>query len=72
MRLAPLHPDHFLVWVWQNLPPGDRLGTIPLQVDDVAFELREDRETVRRNYVRLAARVRRNQRLGKEPFDGIS
>jgi hypothetical protein len=68
-RLAPLVQDAFLRWAWEH---GDRdKGTSPLTVDDVAFELHADRETVRRDYVRLAARVRRNQRLGRDPFEGI-
>lgn len=68
-RLAPLDPDSFLVWAWTQ---GDRAkGTSPLTVEDVAFELRADPREVRRDYVRLAARVRRNQRLGIDPWEGV-
>lgn len=73
-RLAPLEPDAFLRWAWLQ---GDRAkGTLPLTVEDLYFELgRVDPaltiEQVRKNYVHLAARVRRNQRLGLEPFEGI-
>jgi len=72
--LAPLEPNAFLAWAWQQ---GDRAkGTTPLTVDDVWFELaRHDadlaRETVRRDYLRLAARFRRDQRLGLDPWDGV-
>jgi hypothetical protein len=74
MRLAPLAPDAFLAWAWAT-GPRDR-GTGPLTVDDVWFELARlepelPLETVRRDYVRLAALVRRNQRLGLEPFRGL-
>jgi hypothetical protein len=68
-RLAPLNPDSFLVWVWMQ---GDRAkGTAPLTVEDVGFELRQDEREVHRDYVRLAAKVRRNQRLGLDPWEGI-
>lgn len=72
--LAPLDPDAFLRWSFrfQGLE-GKGFG--PLTVDDVWFELRRHgevaKEDVRRDYVRLAARVRRNQRLGLAPFEGI-
>jgi hypothetical protein len=72
--LAPLDPDEFLAWAWRT---GDRYpGTSPLTVEDVWWELANGvpgltLESVRRDYVRLAARVRRNQRLGLEPLQGI-
>ncbi len=74
-RLAPLSPDAFLRWAWEREPRASR-GSGPLTVDDVWFELARGvpdltRETVRRDYVRIASRVRRNQRLGLEPFEGI-
>jgi len=73
-QLAPLDADAFLAWAWRT-GPRDR-GTSALTVDDVWFEIANGdptvrRETVRRDYVRLAAKVRRNQRLGHEPFEGI-
>ena len=69
-QLAPLEPDAFLVWAWRQ---GDRdPGTQPLTLDDVLFETRLPLAELRRDYVRLAARVRRNQRLGIEPFEGIA
>lgn len=74
--LAPLEPDAFLAWAWRQ---GDRAkGTSPLTVEDIHFELSrgEERpglslEELCRSYVRIAALVRRNQRLGLEPFAGI-
>lgn len=70
--LAPLEPNAFLRWAWM-VGPRDP-GTSPLTLDDVLFELgwTMTRETLRREYVRTAARVRRNQRLGLDPFEGIS
>lgn len=70
-NLAPLNPDAFLRWAWMN-GPRDR-GTSPLTVDDLHFEYGGElsREDVRRMYVRCAARVRRNQRLGLDPMDGV-
>lgn len=72
--LAPLDADQFLRWAWMN-GPRDK-GTSPLTVDDLWFELAPGVpgltvEEVRRQYVGLAARVRRNQRLGVEPMEGI-
>jgi len=69
MKLAPLDPDQFLVWAWRGTPKVPGCG--PLTVDDVAFELQMPREAIRKDYVRLAAKVRRNQRLGLDPFHGI-
>ncbi len=74
-RLAPLEPEAFLAWVWR-MGPRDR-GTSPLTLDDVWFEIGPRSpdltlERLRRDYVHLAARVRRNQRLGLEPLHGIS
>lgn len=74
-HLAPLDPDAFLRWAWER---GDReRGSSALTIDDVWFEIvggcpEYTREMVRRDYVRLAARVRRNQRLNLDPFEGIS
>lgn len=72
--LAPLDADAFLRWVWLT-GPRDK-GTSPLTVDDVWFEIargdpEKSAEDVRRDYVRLAARVRRNQRLGRDPWEGV-
>lgn len=70
-RLAPLEPDAFLRWAWEE---GGRVrGTGPLTVDDIAFEFGEalTREQVRRMYVRLAALARRNQRLGNHWRTGL-
>ena len=68
---APLEPDAFLVWAYHNTPGTKAPGTQPLALDDVAFELRQPVEELRRSYVRIAARVRRNQRLGRDPWEGI-
>jgi hypothetical protein len=73
-RLAPLEPNAFLAFAWRTGPRGK--GTSPLTVDDVWFELvRFNPELtpaqVRRDYVRLAAKVRRNQRLNLDPWEGI-
>jgi hypothetical protein len=71
-RLAPLEPDAFLRWSWQQ---GPRVkGSTPITLNDIAFELGEDcppLAQLRRSYVRTAALVRRNQRLGREPWEGI-
>ena len=73
--LAPLEPDAFLRWAWMT-GPRER-GSSPLTLDDLWFELGSGsvpeytRENLRRDYVRLAAKVRCNQRLWREPFDGI-
>lgn len=70
-HLAPLEPDAFLRWAWER---GDRAkGTSPLTLDDLAFELGPDypADVLRRDYVRLAARVRRNQRLNRDPWEGV-
>lgn len=74
LRLAPLEPNAFLRWAYYQGPKNR--GTSPLTVDDVWFELAQrdpglTPETVRRDYVRIAARVRRNQRLRREPFEGL-
>ena len=74
LNLAPLEPDGFLRWAYYQQPGQDRLkGSSPLTLDDVAFEWGPDRprEDIRRDYVHLAARVRRNQRLGLDPWEGI-
>lgn len=73
-HLAPLEPNAFLRWAWRAGPMDPR--TSPLTVEDVWWELvrREPsitRESVRRDYVRIAARVRRNHRLGMPPFWGV-
>jgi hypothetical protein len=73
-RLAPLEPDAFLRWAWET---GDRIpGSLPLTVSDLAWELERhgngySEESLRRIYVRQAARVRRNQRLGLEAWEGV-
>jgi hypothetical protein len=72
--LAPLDPDAFLAWGWSF---GDRRkGSRPLTVESWHFEVaRHDPELttaeVRRGFVRVAARVRRNQRLGLDPWEGL-
>lgn len=72
--LAPLDADRFLSWAHRH---GDRTrGTFPLTAADAWFELASGDgslavETVRRWLVGLAARVRRNQRLGLDPWAGV-
>ncbi len=73
-ELAPLEPERFLAWAWRSGPR--RRGSGPLTVDDLWFawvpgvpELTN--EDVRRLVVGLAARVRRNQRLGPDPWGGV-
>lgn len=74
--LAPLEPDAFLRWTWEQLPDADRLFD-PLTVEDVWFTLGVEELSIpqlRHDYVGIAARVRRNQRLGMDPwhgFDGV-
>lgn len=75
--LAPLEPDAFLRWAFKQMAPADRpKGFGPLSLDDVWFELVHrdpeiTRAQVRKDYVRLAAKVRRNQRRGLMPFEGL-
>lgn len=73
-RLAPLAPDAFLRWVWEM--DGKRYGPEPITLEDVWWEHAHGcpeygPEVLRRDYVRLAAKVRRNQRLGRDPLEGI-
>lgn len=73
-RLAPLAPDAFLRWAWLQ-GPRDK-GTQPLTLEDVWFELAHrdpeiTRDVLRRDYVRIAAKVRRNQRVGVDVWGGI-
>jgi len=70
-RLAPLGPNAFLAWAWDRTR-----GTSPITFEDLVYELRAqepglDAAALRREYVRLAAMVRRNQRLGLDPWEGI-
>jgi hypothetical protein len=72
--LAPLDPDAFLAWAWRTC--GHGTGH-PHTVDDRWFDASEidpqlTRDEVRRWCVRLAALVRRNQRLGLDPWDGMA
>lgn len=74
--LAPLEPDAFMAWAYRNSPQARGPGTSPLTLEDVWFELSRrtpelTREELRRSYVRIAARVRRNQRLGIDPWGGV-
>lgn len=65
--LPPLEPDAFMAWAWE----GEQ-GTQPATLEDVAFELHEpDVASLRKTYIRIAARVRRNIRLGLDPWEGI-
>lgn len=71
--LAPLEPDAFLRWTWEHLPEPDR-GPDPLTVEDVWFALGIAELSItqlRQDYVRIAARVRRNQRLGLDPWTDV-
>lgn len=75
--LAPLEPDAFLAWAYWSSPDCHIEGSRPLTVDDVWFEVSRGapettRVEIRRSYVRIAARVRRNQRLGIDPWEGVS
>lgn len=65
-RLAPLDPAAFLVWAWRMGPRAR--GTSPLTLDDIWFQLGGELEELRRELIHLAARVRRNQRLGLDPW----
>jgi hypothetical protein len=64
--LAPLEPDAFMRWAWTR-----GKGTSPQTLGDLAFSLGVDPSVIRRDWVRLAARVRRNQRLNLDPWMGI-
>lgn len=73
-KLAPLEPNAFLHWVWTQMPKSKWSG--PLTIEDVWWELAHGyeemrTEDLRKSYVRIAARVRRNQRLGLDPFEGV-
>lgn len=79
-KLAPLEPDAFLRWAYYSRPGTRARGTSPLTLEDVHFELNHGLPEecpglsitdLRRDYVRLAAKVRRNQRLGLDPWEGI-
>lgn len=71
--LAPLEPDAFLAWAFRSERVKREPWETPLTLDDVVFEHRgaATRDELRRVYVRIAARVRRNQRLGVDPWEGI-
>ena len=71
-ELAPLEPNAFLAWSWDRTR-----GVSPVTLEDLVYELRAqepelDAAALRRDYVRLAAKVRRNQRLGLGPWEGIA
>ena len=77
-RLAPLEPDQFLAWAYRNRPGTVAAGTSALTLADVHFEVNRGLSEeliplaeLRREYVQIAARVRRNQRLGLDPWEGI-
>jgi hypothetical protein len=71
-QLAPLSPDAFLRWWWEmEGGRGPLGGPVPLTLEDVWFEYGIEEiplPSLHRAYVGLAARVRRNQRLGREPW----
>ena len=73
MKLAPLKPDDFLRWVWER--DGRRYGPEPIRLEDVWWQLPPVEgytpEMLRKDYVRLAAKVRRNQRMGWDELWGI-
>jgi hypothetical protein len=69
--LAPLDPDGFLAWAYASGDEAMHAGGGPLTLDDVYFETGGDLGELRRTYVRIAARVRRNQRLGHDPWEGL-
>ena len=80
LRLAPLDPDAFLAWAFHAERVRRQPWESPLTLDDLVFEYQrlepstdvtEIREETRRTYIRLAAKVRRNQRLGLDPWEGI-
>ena len=73
--LPPLDPDRFLAWVWKRLPRELR-GSGPLTVDDLHMEYARGfpellLQDVRRMYLRISARARRNVRLGLDPLEGV-
>ena len=72
MFLAPLHPDPFLLWAWRSNRTR-RIRSQPLSLDDLLFIMHPAWTYVglRRDLYRLAARVRRNQRLGLDPWTGL-
>jgi hypothetical protein len=64
--LAPLEPDAFMRWAWTR-----GKGTSPQTLGDLAFSLGVDPRAIRRDWIRLSARVRRNQRLNLDPWLGL-
>lgn len=74
MDLAPLEPDAFFIWCWET--GQRRKGTHPHTLGDLFFEYvgqmpELDLATVRGWFVRVASKVRRNQRLGLDPWEGL-
>lgn len=75
MDLAPLEPDAFLRWCWEQGPRAR--GTFPHTVEDLWFDLAGRApdmpfDFVRRSHIRVASKVRRNQRLGLDPWEGFN
>lgn len=61
-------------WVWQQGPREK--GSHPFTLDDLWFALGAPEELsvsqLRRSMVGMAARVRRRQRLGMGPWEGVA
>lgn len=73
VALAPLDPDLYLAWLWKHSKPpkAPRPPTVDsIWYDMVRIEPSLTYEDLRRNYVHIAAWVRRNQRLGLHPLLG--
>jgi hypothetical protein len=75
VRLAPLEPDAFLVWGFHHGGVVHAKHDSPLTLDDVVWEIQRTcpavtREQLHKDYVRIAARVRFNQRCGLDPWAG--
>jgi hypothetical protein len=74
-RLAPLEPDAFLAWSFKHGGMAHAPHDSPLTLDDVLWEIQRHtpdypREELHRDYVKVAARVRYNQRRGLDPWTG--
>lgn len=75
--LAPLEPNLFLFWCWKR---EHVKGSTPITVEDNLAMLEEQAQPgqyvptlaeLRHEYVAVAARVRRNQRLHRGDWDGF-
>lgn len=70
--LAPEDLDEFLAWAWRTSGAQCGRWNKPCTVADLAFQSEQEPERMRDDIMRLALRVRENQRLGKDPWEGLT